>query len=69
MRFPVKCPMCGTESLVTVPVSRVTRALRLQDAITMYAPCHELRWPADHVEVDQIRQYLAVAWVHGSMDD
>jgi hypothetical protein len=68
MRFPVRCPVCGTESLVTVAVSCVTRALRLQDSIALYAPCHDLRWRADHVELEQIRQYLGVAWVHGSMN-
>jgi BarA-like signal transduction histidine kinase len=65
MRFPVTCPLCETESLAIVPVSRVTRALRLGDAITLSAPCHELSWPADDLELEQIRQYLAVAWLHG----
>ena len=69
MRFPVTCPLCDAESLMTVPVARVTRTLRLGESFTLHAGCHDLSWPAGEIEIAQIRQYLAVAWLHAEGDE
>ena len=65
LRFPVQCPLCGTESLATFPVANITEALLLEIPIRLCAKCHE--WEASDSEIAQIREYLEVIYV--SSDD
>jgi len=61
IRFPVTCPQCGNEHLADLPVAEVAGALLQGRQLTLYAPCHAIRWSAGELELQQIREYLA--WV------
>lgn len=59
LRFPVRCPQCGAEELLGIPVATVAAALLKGSAIEFRVHCHDLRWSADRAEVQQLREYLA----------
>src|SRR3979411_384586 len=61
--FPVVCPVCKREELVTLPIAVVGRALLKNSVIELYANCHDIYWDAQAIEVEQIREYLAGAGV------
>ncbi len=62
-RFPVKCPICRTEGLTSVPMGQVAEALVKNEPISLRAVCHEVVWTATESETDQIREYFAEVWV------
>jgi hypothetical protein len=59
LRFPVKCPICASESLIEFPADPMRNALKNRYKLLFYAGCHEDPWIATAVEVHQIREYLA----------
>jgi hypothetical protein len=59
LRFPVVCPTCGGEELFDLPIATVAASLLKAAPIELHATCHDLRWNAGPVEVQQLREYLA----------
>jgi hypothetical protein len=59
LRFPVVCPTCGAEELFDLPIASVAASLLKAAPIELHATCHDLRWSAGPVEVQQLREYLA----------
>ncbi len=61
VRFPVKCPMCGQESLVRTSLDTILQNLETDQPIKLYASCahHRVVWVASHIERGQIRDYTA----------
>lgn len=59
IRFPVRCPICGDEQLIQVPVAAVADALVGGRAIPLRSICHDQAWDASPGEKEQIREYLA----------
>jgi len=69
IQFPVTCPECGRETLLTRPQSAVAGALVTQSKIlTLYAQCHAHHWTASQRELQQIREYLG-AWLTAATAD
>jgi hypothetical protein len=63
IQFPVTCPECGRETLLTRPQAAVADALVARSKIlTLYTPCHARHWTASQRELQQIREYLG-AWL------
>jgi hypothetical protein len=63
IQFPVTCPECGREGLLTRPLPALMGALVTQsNVLTLYAPCHARHWTASQRELQQIREYLG-AWL------
>lgn len=59
VRFPVKCPQCGSEVLAEYPIPKVAKALLTREnPLILSSPCHGLHWPATQTELDQIQEYL-----------
>jgi hypothetical protein len=63
VRFPVKCPTCGTERLTSFPISVVADALLRGADICLVATCHDVIWDASELELEQIREYLGATWL------
>jgi hypothetical protein len=61
IRFPVVCPQCANEALGEYAVTEVAAALLCSKPLRLFAPCHNLSWEAGPSEIEQIREYLAVA--------
>jgi IS5 family transposase len=62
IQFPVTCPECGREALLTRPLAAVAAALASRSkTLPLYAPCHSRHWIAREEELQQIREYLG-AW-------
>lgn len=61
VRFPVKCPMCGQESLVGSSIDTILQTLATDRPIKLYANCahHRVVWVASDIERGQIRDYTA----------
>jgi hypothetical protein len=62
IRFPVTCPKCGKERLTKFPLNVVADALLRGSGIRLVSACHGVTWDATESELEQIRQYLGVAW-------
>jgi hypothetical protein len=63
IQFPVTCPECGREALLTRPLAAVVDTLVAgRKTLALYAPCHARHWPASPRELLQIREYLG-AWL------
>jgi hypothetical protein len=60
VRFPVVCPRCGFESLVSFRYDAVNAALQKNHALQLRSPCHAQRWYASDIELEQIREYCRV---------
>jgi C4-dicarboxylate-specific signal transduction histidine kinase len=58
VRFPVKCPICGSELLTEMAGTDITSALINNRRIRLYASCHDVSWDASEVEVRQLREYV-----------
>jgi C4-dicarboxylate-specific signal transduction histidine kinase len=58
VRFPVKCPICGSELLTEMAGTDITSALINNRRIRLYASCHDVSWDASEVEVRQLREYM-----------
>ena len=59
LSFPVTCPQCEAEELFNLPIATLAAALLQGTAIELHVHCHDLRWDADRVEVEQLREYLS----------
>jgi hypothetical protein len=69
IQFPVTCPVCGAEALAEYPVADVADALISRTgALQLRASCHDLRWTASKLELQQIREYLG-AWLKALRND
>lgn len=64
VRFPIKCPECGIESVGSFHVADVAAALIANRPIRLYAICHDRSWDASTVEQHQIREYLGSVWLY-----
>lgn len=64
VRFPVVCPQCGAESLARLPIAEVAAALINGKQLDLFTACHQRRWPASQVELQQIREYLGAPWIN-----
>jgi len=63
IQFPVTCPECQREALLTRPQAAVAAALvNGNTRLELYAPCHARHWRASPHELLQIREYLG-AWL------
>ena len=58
LRFPIVCPQCGEEELFNLPVANLADRLLKGAAIEFHVKCHDLRWSADLIEAEQLREYL-----------
>jgi len=61
IRFPVKCPCCGQESLVASPVDTIVKTLATKRRLILSSSCanHNVTWVANEIERNQIREYAA----------
>jgi hypothetical protein len=63
IQFPVTCPDCRREALLSRPMETVAAALITKTKpLILYAPCHARHWAASPEELEQIREYLG-AWL------
>ena len=67
VRFPVFCPTCAAERLVTVPVAVIAAALVKGGTIRLHASCHDKWWDATAVELQQVREYLAATSMNATL--
>jgi hypothetical protein len=63
LSFPVRCLNCGAEGLCGMPVATLAAALLNGAYIELHSACHGLRWSADAVQIQQLREYLATVAV------
>jgi hypothetical protein len=69
IQFPVTCPVCGTEALGEYSVADVADALISRSGpLQLRASCHNHRWTASKLELQQIREYLG-AWLKALRTD
>jgi len=59
IRFPVRCPLCGNEHLLYLPVAEVADAMLRGEDVYLSARCCGVVWVASEIECEQIREYLA----------
>jgi hypothetical protein len=68
IRFPVVCPLCGAEAITEYPVADVASALLNRSVgLKLYTPCHDYRWTASQLELQQVREYMG-AWLTTAPD-
>src|SRR5208282_1584192 len=65
VRFPVRCPMCGRESLVGSSLDTILMTLATDRPIKLYSKCahHRVAWVASDLERSQIRDYTAAVYL------
>jgi hypothetical protein len=63
VHFPVRCPVCGQESIAQYRSIDVLGALLNGRPIHLYAACHDRSWIASYIEVQQIRAHLGATWM------
>jgi hypothetical protein len=68
VRFPVKCPQCGVESIGVFRVSDIAEGLIGRRKIQLYANCHARWWAASDDEQHRIREYLGDVWLNNQRD-
>jgi hypothetical protein len=63
VRFPVRCPCCGQESLAREDLGAITNRFLNDRPIKLHADCeyHRLMWVASEIERNQIQDYAATA--------
>jgi len=63
VRFPVKCPCCGQESLAREDLGVITNRFLNDRPIKLRADCeyHRMVWVASEIERNQIQDYAATA--------
>ena len=44
LKFPVKCPICGTEWTTALSVTQIKESLANGTPIRAYAECHDWAW-------------------------
>ncbi len=61
VKFPVKCPICGQESLVGFGLDTILQIFAADRPMTLSANCarHRVVWVASDIERRQIRDYTA----------
>jgi hypothetical protein len=61
IRFPVKCPCCGQESLAATSFDTIVSTLTTERRLRLSSECehHRAVWVANDIERDQIREYAA----------
>lgn len=64
VKFPVKCPMCGRESLVRSSLDTILLTLATDRPIKLYAKCahHRVVWVATEIQRSQIRDYMEAVY-------
>jgi hypothetical protein len=69
IRFPVKCPCCGQESLVASRFDAILKTLATKRRLMLSSICanHHVMWVANEIERNQIREYAAA--LHFSMNE
>lgn len=50
LKFPVKCPICGTEWISALSVTAIQEALEKGTPIRVYAECHDWEWDLKEAE-------------------
>jgi hypothetical protein len=65
--MPVTCPECGRESLCTLAVAVAAHALLAGEPILLRSGCHSHEWEADPLEKEQLREYLGLIPIRGSI--
>lgn len=57
--FPVTCPCCAQEYLVVSNRNMIVNALATERQLTLSSICahHSVRWIANEIERNQIREY------------
>jgi hypothetical protein len=63
VRFPVKCPCCGQESLAREDLGFIANRFLDDRPIKLHAECehHRVVWVASDIERNQIKDYAATA--------
>jgi hypothetical protein len=61
LRFPVKCPCCGQESLTASRFDTIERTVAAERPLMLFSNCarHRVMWLANEIERDQILEYAA----------
>ena len=61
IRFPVKCPCCGRESLVASKLDAIVHLLETERRLKLTSECayHRVTWVATEIERNQIQEYAA----------
>jgi len=61
LRFPVKCPCCGQESLAASSRDAIEKTVAAERPLMLFSNCahHRVMWLANEIERDQIREYAA----------
>ncbi len=61
IRFPVKCPCCGQESLVASSLDTIVNLLETERRLKLTSECayHRVTWIANESERNQIQEYAA----------
>jgi hypothetical protein len=67
VRFPIVCPQCKRESLISLPVATVADGL-VRGLLELQGDCGHRAWRATAVEREQIRQYLASPILEQQLD-
>jgi hypothetical protein len=59
VRFPVKCPLCGQESLTGSGLNTIVETLATDRPLKLSADCayHRVVWVANEIERHQIHDY------------
>ena len=66
IRFPVTCPECGREALLSPPLARIAGILLTRnEQLELTAPCCGRCWIATTDQMEQIREYMSVALAAG----
>jgi hypothetical protein len=61
VRFPVVCPGCGRETLISASAQTIADALSAGSPIALQAPCCSLpAWLASNLEMEQISEYAGI---------
>ena len=68
VRFPVKCPMCGQESLVGSGIYTILQTLATDRPIKLYANCahHRVVWVASDMrggKFETTRRQFSYPWL------
>jgi hypothetical protein len=61
IRFPVKCPCCGQESLAASRLDTIVNLLETERRLKLTSECayHRVTWIANEIERNQIQEYAA----------
>lgn len=63
VRFPVRCPVCSSESLIQFSIWVVSITLVESRYIQLFANCHRQYWRASDNEMQQIREYFELVYL------